>query len=89
MTDTWRVLIDQRARKNLAHIDPVIRRRIGKAIDALATEPEPPGCKPLRILTGVLRIRVADYRILYHVRYADHIVQVLDIDHRKDVYRKL
>jgi len=87
VTTTWRVLIDPRARKNLAHMDPVVRRRIAKAIDALSTEPEPAGCKPLRVLTGVLRIRVGDYRILYHVRHADHVVQVLDVDHRKDIYR--
>ncbi len=55
-TTAWRVLIDARARKNLAHMDPVVRRRIAKAIDALSTEPEPAGCKPLRVLTGVLRI---------------------------------
>jgi mRNA interferase RelE/StbE len=68
-------------------MDPVIQRRIAKAIDALSADPEPAGCKPLRAMTGVMRIRVSDYRILYHIRYADHVVQVLDIDHRKDIYR--
>ena len=87
MTTTWRVLIDTRARKHLAHMDPVVRRRIAKAIDGLSTDPEPAGCKQLRGLTDVLRIRVSDYRILYHVRHADHVGQILDIDHRKDIYR--
>ncbi|MGB6455591.1 MAG: type II toxin-antitoxin system RelE/ParE family toxin [Streptosporangiaceae bacterium] len=87
MTTTWRVLIDQRARKHLARLDPVIQRRIAKAIDALSTDPEPAGCKPLRSMTEVLRIRVGDYRIVYQLARADHVVQVLDIDHRKDIYR--
>jgi mRNA interferase RelE/StbE len=84
---TWRVLIEQRARKHLARIDPVIQRRIGKAIDALSTNPEPAGCKPLRGMTDVLRIRVGDYRILYELERADQVVVVVDIDHRKDIYR--
>jgi mRNA interferase RelE/StbE len=87
VTTTWRVLIDQRARKHLARMDPVIRRRIAKAIDGLSTDAEPAGCKSLLGATNVLRIRVGDYRILYHVIHADHLVQVIDIDHRKDIYR--
>jgi mRNA interferase RelE/StbE len=87
MTTTWRVLLDQRARKHLARMDPVIQRRIAKAIDALSTDPEPAGCKALQGLDDVLRIRVGDYRILYLIIRGDHVVQVLDIDHRKDIYR--
>jgi mRNA interferase RelE/StbE len=87
MTATWRVLTDRAARKNLARLDPAIQRRIVKAIDALSTDPEPADCKSLRGMTDVLRIRVGDYRILYQLIRADHIVQVIDIDHRKDIYR--
>jgi mRNA interferase RelE/StbE len=68
-------------------MDPVIRLRIGKALDALGTEPEPAGCTALQGLDDVLRIRVGAYRILYQLIRADHVVQVLDIDHRKDIYR--
>lgn len=48
MSGKYRVLLEPRARKNLAHIDPVIRRRIGAAIDALCGDPRPAGCKPLK-----------------------------------------
>lgn len=87
MTTSWSVLLDLRARKRLARMDPVIQRRIAKAIDALSTEPEPAGCKSLRSATDILRIRVGDYRILYQLARADHVVTVIDIDHRKDIYR--
>lgn len=87
MTTTWRVLLAPSARKHLARLDPVIRRRIAKAIDALSSDPEPAGCKPLRGTTDVLRIRVGAYRILYQLTRADQVLQVIDIDHRKDVYR--
>jgi mRNA interferase RelE/StbE len=87
VTGVWRLLIDQRARKHLERLDPVIQRRIAKAIDALTTDPEPAGCKSLRGMTDVLRVRVGDYRILYQLARADHVVQVIDIDHRRDIYR--
>jgi mRNA interferase RelE/StbE len=35
----------------------------------------------------VLRIRVGDYRIVYAIVRDDLRVDVIDIDHRKDIYR--
>jgi mRNA-degrading endonuclease RelE of RelBE toxin-antitoxin system len=53
------------------------------------TEAHPPGCKKLvGVMSGtdaVWRIRCGDYRILYVVRSTE--IVVLDIDHRKDIYR--
>lgn len=86
-SDAYRIQLDSRARKNLARIDAVVRRRITAAISALATEPEPHACKPLQTRPGVLRIRVGDYRIVYAVAHDQLLVDVIDIDHRKDIYR--
>ncbi len=92
MTAKYRILVGQRARKNLAGIDPVIRRRIAAKIEALATDPEPPGCKGSKGSKGsksITRIRVGDYRIVYMIGRGDDdgIVLVIDIDHRRDIYR--
>ena len=66
-----------------------LRARIIKKARSLLTNPHPPGCKKLvGVLSGtdtVWRIRSGDYRILY-VAHSMEII-VLDIDHRKDVYR--
>ena len=83
----YRVVLASRARKNLARIDPVIRRRIAKAIDALSGDPQPAGCVPLKGMPGALRIRVGDYRIVFRVVKDDGVITVADIDHRKDIYR--
>lgn len=90
MTAKYRLLIEPRARKHLAHVDPVIRRRIAVTVDALGTDPEPSGCKALRGVQGplsILRRRVGDYRILYVIDREESTVTVVDIDHRKDIYR--
>lgn len=84
---TYRIVLASRARKNLARIDPVIRRRIVRAIDALSADPQPVGCVPLKGVPGALRIRVGDYRVVYQVMHDDLEVLVADIDHRKDIYR--
>ncbi|HEY3976960.1 MAG TPA: type II toxin-antitoxin system RelE/ParE family toxin [Streptosporangiaceae bacterium] len=86
-SDSYTILFEARARRHLARIDPVVRRRIAKAIDALAADPRPRGCKSLQGLPDLLRIRVGDYRIVYTVVSDAHVVDVIDIDHRKDIYR--
>jgi mRNA interferase RelE/StbE len=86
-SDVYTILLEARARNHLARIDPVVRRRIAKAIDALAANPRPHGCKALKNLPDMLRIRVGDYRIVYTVVPVSHVVDVIDIDHRKDIYR--
>jgi hypothetical protein len=37
-SDSYTILFEARARRHLARIDPVVRRRIAKAIDALAAD---------------------------------------------------
>lgn len=66
-----------------------LRAQLTKKAKALHTNPHPPGCKKLvNVMSGddsVWRIRAGDYRILYVVRAVEIIV--LDIGHRKDIYR--
>lgn len=66
-----------------------VRARIIKKARSLLTNPYPPGCKKLiGFMSGtdaVWRIRSGDYRILYITRSME--IVVLDIDHRKDIYR--
>ena len=64
------------------------RRRLERAIDALARNPRPPG-KLVKAIQGskdkFLRMRVGNYRIMYEVADADHVVLILGIIHRKDL----
>ncbi len=55
---------------------------------ALAENPRPTGCIKL---TGMeaYRIRVGDYRIVYEITDRVLIVTVIDVGHRREVYRGL
>ena len=62
------------------------RQRMMARIEALATDPRPPGCEKL---TGGdrYRVRQGDYRIVYSVDDAEITVYVVKVGHRSSVYR--
>ncbi|WP_336986715.1 type II toxin-antitoxin system RelE/ParE family toxin [Altererythrobacter aquiaggeris] len=73
-------------------LPPKIRRQVVKRAKALHTSPFPASAKKLKDVETdegepVYRERSGDYRILYIVRSNPSLVLILDIDHRKDVYR--
>jgi mRNA interferase RelE/StbE len=66
-----------------------LRRRVVAAIDNLADNPRPPGCRKLAGKDDMYRIRVGDWRISYAVFDDILIVLVVEIKPRGDAYRKL
>lgn len=68
------------------------RAQIVKRARALIINPHPQGSKRLHGVTTpmgepILRERSGDYRILYVLRKDPDQVVILDIDHRKDIYK--
>lgn len=81
----YELVIDRYAQKQLYKIPPPHFNRIVKAIDELAYNPRPPGCKKL---TGrsAYRIRIGNYRVIYNISDNVLTVFVIDIGHRKNIY---
>lgn len=76
----------------LESLPPKIRRQVAKRAKALLATPHPQSSKKLQNVETpegepVYRERSGDYRILYVVRANPQEVIILDIDHRKEVYR--
>jgi mRNA interferase RelE/StbE len=82
----YRVEISRRATKVVTGLEKPLRRRILAAIEALADDPRPPGCKKLAGQDG-WRIRVGDYRIVYEIHDRVLLVTVVDVGHRGEIYR--
>lgn len=76
-------------RKALRQLDADVRKDILAAMRALATEPRPPGVKPLKGYKPWLRVRSGDYRVIYDVDDVARRVTVAVVGHRRDVYRNL
>ena len=92
MTALYGFAYTEAALKYLETAVPVkIRGQIKRRIESLASNPTPPRSKKLHgIMDGddpVRRVRQGDYRILYVVKNNPKQIIVLDIGHRKDVYR--
>jgi len=82
----YRVTVARPARKELEALDAPLVSRIFPRIEALATDPRPPGCRKLRGERHLWRIRVGDYRVVYGVYDEQRLVDVVRVRHRSEVY---
>ena len=83
----YRVEFGRRAGRDFRRLSTDIQRRIDSAIQGLANDPRPPGCKKLAGEDSLWRIRVGDYRIVYQVQDDALLVIVLKVGHRREIYR--
>jgi mRNA interferase RelE/StbE len=83
---TYRIEFRPAALRALRQVDKQHLPRLHGAIALLAQDPRPPGAKALRGRPG-LRVRVGDFRIIYTVEDDVFLVVVVDLGHRRDVYR--
>jgi mRNA interferase RelE/StbE len=75
------------ALKNMAKIPKRELIRIQERIDSLIKEPRPADIKKIQGDENLYRIRSGNYRILYRI-FDDMIkILIIDVDHRKDIYR--
>ena len=83
---TYAVSILRSAQKALGSISQVHQDRIVTAIRRLASNPRPSGVKKLAGRVA-WRIRIGDYRVIYEIHDADLTILVVDVGHRREVYR--
>lgn len=83
---SYSLLILRRAEKQLADLPTKAYERVRDSILALAGEQRPRGARKLVGREG-WRIRIGRYRVVYEIDDESRVVTVLDIGHRKDVYR--
>lgn len=82
----YSVKIKASAVKSLESIPLSDRRRLVAAIDRLATNPFAGGVLKGEF-SGLRRIRIGSYRIVYEVYEGELTVLVVRIAHRRDAYR--
>ncbi|MBA3425530.1 MAG: type II toxin-antitoxin system RelE/ParE family toxin [Rubrobacter sp.] len=82
----YELTFKRRARRNVARLPESVYGRMIQAIDELAENPRPRNSRKLRGKEG-WRIRIGDYRAIYEIDDEAREVLVLDIGHRRDIYR--
>lgn len=73
--------------KALEKVDPSVRQKLRDKIRLLAIEPRHHGSIKLSGEDNAYRTRVGKYRIVYEIYDSKVLVCVVNVDHRRDVYR--
>jgi mRNA interferase RelE/StbE len=84
---TYRIEVSATAERQLRKLPRTDQVRIIRVIQALSTEPRPPGCRKLAGQADVFRVRTGRYRVLYSIEDRRLVIIVLKVGDRKDVYR--
>ncbi|HVT14904.1 MAG TPA: type II toxin-antitoxin system RelE/ParE family toxin [Thermoanaerobaculia bacterium] len=83
---SFSIKIKASAAKSLRALPRAERERLAAAIDRLADEPHAGGALKGE-LSGLRRVRVGRYRIVYEALDRELIVLIVRIGHRREVYR--
>jgi mRNA-degrading endonuclease RelE of RelBE toxin-antitoxin system len=80
------ILVSADAHAKFDRLPRTVKARVARIYERLLKWPEVSGAKPLRHgLKGHYRIRTGDWRIVFTVQ--GDTLRIVDIDHRKDVYK--
>lgn len=82
----YQIRISNSVQKKLDKLSDSMAFKLIEAIMHLAINPLPVGCKKLKGQGGY-RIRVGDYRVIYIIKHSELIILILDVGHRKDIYK--
>ena len=83
----YSVFLERAAERDLNRLSKRMHDRAIVAIQALAKNPRPAGCRKLTGTDNDWRIRVGDYRIVYEIADDIRVVRVNRVRHRREVYR--
>ena len=84
----YRIEFSHRAAKAYHALPEDVRRRIEPKIDALADNARPHGARKIEGEETAYRVRVGDYRILYEVHDRPLLILIMNVGHRREVYRR-
>ncbi len=85
----YRIEIAEKIEKRLDRLPKTDKKRIIEKIDSLVENPRPDDCKKLKgnQHPTLYRVRSGNYRVVYSVQDKVLLVLVIEVGHRKDVYR--
>ena len=83
----YKLSIKKSAQKDIRKLPRIYIKRVTLAIYELANDPRPSGSKKMSGYTNLWRIRVGVYRVLYTIEDGILTIKVLEIGHRKDIYK--
>lgn len=86
MPEKFEIRFKKSAKKDLLGLAEPNLSRLVKKISGLGIDPHPPDSIKLTGVDGY-RVRQGDWRIVYEVDEAAHVVVIRKVGHRREVYR--
>jgi len=83
----YKLVWKKSAERDLYQIDPIYVPKIIERVEELAYNPFPRECRKIVSTKYTYRIRIGDYRVIYHVNVKDKVITILYISHRRSAYR--
>lgn len=87
--ERWAIAYHKDLEKEIRRLPRPTIRRILEAIESLAINPWPPGCRKMEGHQQLWRIQIGVYRIIYQIDEDKRLITSYRIGHRRDVYRNL
>lgn len=86
----WTIEVSERALRSLRKMDKQIARRVRDELLEIAKleDPRSRGKVLTGNLAGVWRYRIGDYRILCDIEDGRLVILVIDVAHRREVYKR-
>ena len=85
----YHIRILDAAARELARLDKPVGRRVVRRVKWLAANLD--NLNPQSLagdLTGLYKLRVGDYRVLYEILQDEQTIVIHEIGHRREVYRR-
>ena len=84
----WKVKFEKRAEKKFGSLDKQTQKRIRNFLkEKLMADPAKYSTLLIGNKQNILRARVGDYRIIFQLRSKEFIIILIDIGHRREVYK--
>lgn len=81
----YQIEISRQVRKQVARLPRRDQARVLAAVKALAKDPSPTGCRPVKMAgKGAYRLRVGDYRAIYAVLDDERVVIIARVVKRSE-----
>lgn len=84
----YKIELRRRAQRALDRLPGADFQAVVQTIKNLAQAPRPRGIEKVRS-TGLWRVRQGDYRIIYAIDDSEHLVTVVRVGNRREIYRSL
>ncbi len=84
----YELVINPSLKKTLSKIDAEMATKIREKIRGLADNPRPSACKKMEGEKNTYQLRVGVYRVLYEIHDKKLLILVLNVGHRKEIYKR-